>query len=139
MASFPPDREELRTWFSTHEQEWADGRAYRFAVEAQGTLIGEVDIDEISDGEGSLGYWVEQAKWGQGYAFEAASAVVTFGIDVIGLTRLRAGHAADNRASGRVLTKLGFRQIDTVRVASRSRGETIEQHRYLLHRPSSRV
>jgi ribosomal-protein-alanine N-acetyltransferase len=134
-ASFPPNREELIRWFADHPREWAAGEAYRFGVELQGRLIGIVDIGEISEREGELGFWFDQASWGRGYASEAAKAVVHFAIYDVGLQSLQSGHAADNRASGSVLLKLGFRPFDNVQRMSRSRGEEIIQHRYVLSRP----
>jgi len=134
MASFPPDRAEIGTWFADHPREWAAGEAYRFATFLDGRMIGLVDLDEIADGEGELGYWFEQAAWGQGFAAEAAAAVVRFAFSEAGLQSLRSGHAADNVASGRVLERLGFRLLDQVERSSRSRGETILQCRYRLTR-----
>ncbi|MGO4737291.1 GNAT family N-acetyltransferase [Bosea sp. 2KB_26] len=132
MASFPPDRADIALWFADHPREWAAGEAYRFAVEFQGRAIGVIDVDEISQGEGELGYWFEQASWGRGYASEAAQAVVNFAFRTVGLSQLLSGHAVDNAASGQVLLKLGFRPLDIVQRTSRSRGETILQRRYVL-------
>ena len=132
MASFPPDLDEIRRWFADHPREWAAGEAYRFAVELRGRLIGVVDIDEVGQAEGELGYWFERAAWGQGYASEAAQAAVHFAFHDVGLARLRSGHAVENTASAKVLLKLGFRPVDTVQRASRSRGETIARRRYVL-------
>jgi [ribosomal protein S5]-alanine N-acetyltransferase len=134
MASFPPDREEIRTWFADHPRQWIAGQACRFAVELDGRFIGLMDIDAIGDGAGELGYWFEQAAWGNGYASEAARAVVSFALDEVGLRRLRSGHAVDNIASQNVLRKLGFRPLDIVQRPSRSRGEEIMQRRYILER-----
>jgi len=133
-ASFPPDRTEIEAWFADHPREWAAGEAYRFAATVDGRMIGLVDIDEIANGEGELGYWFEQASWGQGFASEAARAVVRFAFAGASLSSLRSGHAADNAASGRVLTGFGFRLLDQVERPSRSRGETILQCRYQLAR-----
>ena len=135
MASFPPDREEIERWFAGHRREWAEGTAYRFAIEREERVIGIVDLDEIDGGEGELGYWFERAAWGRGYASEAARAVVRFAFDDVGLTGLRSGHAADNPASGAVLRRLGFRLLDSVECRSRSRGGTFVQCRYTLPRP----
>jgi RimJ/RimL family protein N-acetyltransferase len=132
MAHYPPDRREIEQWFADHQREWLAGEAYRFAVEREGRMIGVVDVDEIADGTGSLGYWFDRAAWGRGYAFEAAQAVMRFAFEVVGLSGLRSGHADDNPASGRVLIKLGFRPLDTVERHSRPRGETIIQRRYIL-------
>jgi RimJ/RimL family protein N-acetyltransferase len=134
MAGFPPDRAELAGWFARHEEEWLDGTAYRFAVLERDRMIGLVDIDEISGGKGDLGYWFDEPCWGKGYAFEAARAVVDFAFAKIGLTALSSGHAADNIASGRVLTKLGFRHVGDTAVPSRARGVDIVQRRYRLER-----
>jgi [ribosomal protein S5]-alanine N-acetyltransferase len=132
MASFPPDRQEIKRWFADHQREWLIGEAYRFAVELEGRMVGVVDIDGIAGREGSLGYWLDRAVWGRGYAFEAAHAVTRFAFEDVGLSKLKAGHAHDNPGSGRVLTKLGFRLLDIVQRFSRPRGENIIQRRYVL-------
>jgi RimJ/RimL family protein N-acetyltransferase len=132
MASFPPDRQEIRRWFADHECEWLAGEAFRFAVELEGRMVGVVDVDEIAEREGALGYWLERAAWGRGYAFEAAHVVTRFAFEDVGLSKLEAGHAHDNPASGRVLTKLGFSPLDTVQRFSRPRGENIMHRRYVL-------
>ena len=137
MASFPPDRQEIRRWFADHQREWSAGEACRFAVELEGKMVGVVDVDGIAEREGSLGYWLDRAAWGRGYAFEAAHAVTRFAFEDVGLSKLKAGHAHDNPASGRVLTKLGFSPLDTVQRFSRARGENITQRRYVL--PSLRA
>ena len=98
-------------------------------------MIGLADLDEMDGAEGELGYWYEQAAWGRGYAFEAASALRDFAFGDLGLSRLKSGHAADNAASGRVLTKLGFKPLDIVEVFSNSRGENIRQCRYVMEAP----
>ena len=142
MASFPPDRAEIEAWFADHPRQWRNGEAYRFAVECRGErpredgsrMIGLVDLDEIAEGGADLGYWFEEAAWGQGYAAEAAEAVVRFAFSMLGLARLRSGHAEDNATSGRVLAKLGFIPIDQVPLASRARGTEIRQARYVLER-----
>ena len=132
LASFPPDRNEIGQWFADHPREWLAGEACRFAVERDSRMIGLVDIDSVAHGQGSLGYWLERAAWGFGYAFEAARAVTRFAHDELGLSKITAGHAHDNPASGRVLTRLGFVPQDVVQLFSRPRGETIAQHRYVL-------
>ena len=135
MAAFPPEREGMRAWFSDHAREWAEGSAYRFAVMSRGLVVGIVDIDEISGQQGELGYWFDRACWGQGYAFEAAQAAVDFAFRIVSLTRLRSGHAADNAASGKILSKLGFHGLGTVQAMSQSRGREIQQRSYELAAP----
>ena len=55
-----------------------------------------------------LAYWVAPERWGQGYATEAARAVLSLA-RTLGHRRIVASHFADNPASGIVLSKVGFR------------------------------
>jgi ribosomal-protein-alanine N-acetyltransferase len=131
LASFPPDRQEMERWFADHPHEWVSGHAYRFAVILEEKMVGLVDIDGIREREGDLGYWFDRATWGRGYAFEAAHAVTGFAVRDAGLVKLKAGHAHDNPASGRILTKLGFKCLDAIELFSRPRNEYISQCRYV--------
>jgi len=132
MARFPPSLNETAGWFAEHEAEWLSGTAYRFAIECQDRMIGAVDVDEINNREGELGYWIEKSSWGKGYAFEAAQAAVDFAFNEVGLVTLRSGHAVDNPVSGKVLVKLGFRAEEVTEKASRSRCEDILHQHYSL-------
>ena len=136
LARFPPDRDETADWFADHPREWAEGLAFRFAVEHEGRMIGLVDLDDVSvDGqEAEIGIWLERAAWGQGFAGEAARAILDWAFGPLGLARVRAGHAEDNAGSARLIASLGFRHVGDVAASSRSRGEDVLQRRYLLHR-----
>lgn len=69
-------------------------------------LIGSVGLTMV-EGEVNLGYWIGRPFWGQGFATEAARAVLSLA-RTLGHRRVVASHFADNPASGRVLRKLGF-------------------------------
>lgn len=55
-----------------------------------------------------VGYEIARRRWGQGFAPEAAAAVIRYGFSVLGLHRIEAGVLPGNDASVRVLQKLGF-------------------------------
>ena len=65
-------------------------------------------------GDVELGYWIARGHWGQGYATEAARAMLA-PAQTLGHRRLVAHHFVDNPASGRVLDKLGFRPVGAQR------------------------
>ena len=134
MACFPPDRDEMTAWFADHPRQWATGEAYRFAVDCDGRMVGLADLDEIRDRAADLGYWFARSAWGRGTASAVGEFLVRFAFAVLDLARLRSGHATDNPASGRVLTKLGFQPIGTVPMTSRSRGAEILHRRYVFDR-----
>ena len=71
-------------------------------------LIGGAYIDRRDDGGLELGYWVERAHWGLGFATEATRAVMRVA-RATGLLGVRSGHFLDNPSSARVLRKIGFR------------------------------
>jgi RimJ/RimL family protein N-acetyltransferase len=138
MATFPPALDGMRQWLAAHEGEWLAGTAHRFAVVADGQVIGCADVDGIADGRGELGYWFDEASWGRGLASEAATAVLDFALDTVRLNRVVSGHAADNPASGRILRRLGFRWVGDATVWSRSRQTEIVTRKYELD-PASRA
>lgn len=136
LAPWPVVETEMAAWVATHPDEWAQGSAYRFAVERDGKVIGCCDADDIAGDQGEIGYWYDEAHWGGGIASEAAQALVRFAMEDLGLVRLDAGHAADNPASGKVLERVGFRfQADITRY-SRPHGEDRPYRTYtLMSRP----
>ncbi|MFI5230840.1 MAG: GNAT family N-acetyltransferase [Gemmatimonadales bacterium] len=90
-----------------------------------GALVGAIGI-EIAEGgrEGELGYWVGVPHWGRGYATEAAGAMVAHAFsDAWSLERLTARYFIRNPASGRVLEKIGMRDVEPVTVSKGDRAE----------------
>ena len=55
-----------------------------------------------------FGYRLSKDMWGCGLGFEAASAVLAYGIKVIGLNHIVAGVMPENLASIKILERLGF-------------------------------
>lgn len=71
-------------------------------------LIGSAGLGRHGD-QVELGYWIARDHWGQGYATEAARAVLQLA-RALGHRRIFAAHFVDNPASGRVLAKAGFKR-----------------------------
>ena len=63
----------------------------------------------------SLGYCLGEAAWGQGYATEAARALLQWAYDTLDLNRVQAETDTRNVASARVLEKLAFVREGTLR------------------------
>jgi RimJ/RimL family protein N-acetyltransferase len=62
-----------------------------------------------------LGYCLDESAWGQGFATEAASALLQWAFDTLDLNRVQSNCDTRNTASGRVLEKLGFVREGTLR------------------------
>ena len=82
-----------------------------------GALIGNCGLRRKidNDWEADLGYELDPAYWGRGYATEAARAMVDLGFRELALDRISSWCIADNTASARVLERLGFRQEGRLR------------------------
>jgi ribosomal-protein-alanine N-acetyltransferase len=74
-------------------------------------LIGTCGIRMASAGahKGDIGYELSPGHWGQGYATEAARAIVRFGFTELRLQRIWSWCIAKNVGSARVLEKAGMR------------------------------
>jgi RimJ/RimL family protein N-acetyltransferase len=92
----------------------AAGDTLTFAVVLAdgGTLIGEVSLHVYSllHRGGELGYAFHPGYQGQGYATEAAEALLRHGFGDLGLHRVIAACSARNTASARLMERLGMRR-----------------------------
>jgi ribosomal-protein-alanine N-acetyltransferase len=82
----------------------------------------------------SLGYVLDDAAWGHGYATEAARALLQWAFGALDLNRVQAEIDTRNAASGRVLEKLGFVREGTLREDCIVDGEVSDSHVYGLLR-----
>ena len=75
-------------------------------------LVGDVMLAWTSSvhGTGELGYVLNPVYFGNGYATEAANAMLALGFGQLGLHRIIARIDARNTASAAVLQRLGMRQ-----------------------------
>jgi len=77
------------------------------------TFVGWFCLWPEKQGEAELGYRLRRAEWGQGLAFEGASALLDWGVSTEGYDRIVACTMAVNRASRRVMEKIGMTHIRT--------------------------
>ena len=84
----------------------------KIILKESGELIGDCGIvfDNTIDGiiENDLGYIIHHPHWRKGYASEAANAVVSFAMGVLGIDRICANMAFNNIASIKTAKKTGM-------------------------------
>ncbi|MCC6471429.1 MAG: GNAT family N-acetyltransferase [Alphaproteobacteria bacterium] len=80
------------------------------AVEkSSGRFLGHLGLRFLPEfGETEILYMLDNAVWGRGYATEGALAARDFAFDVLGLGRVMAIARPENRASTRVMEKIGM-------------------------------
>ena len=105
------DRQATKQFLRAVTSDWEKKpqRRFEFAVELNGSHIGAVSVHLDEDGQqGELGWIIHKAHWGNGYATEAAMAVMGFAREALGVKKLIARCDARNAASARVMEKLGM-------------------------------
>ena len=103
--------EETKEWIAMEEKSLESDKAYQwgFTLKENGYLFGSGGFFYNEEEEAwELGYNLMFDFWNQGYATEAAKAMLDFGINELKEKEFMARHAVDNPASGAVMRKCGF-------------------------------
>ena len=110
------------------------------ALRADDRAIGgcRIEIRHAAAAAGDLGFVLDRAHWGHGYATEAGRALLRFGFERLGLHRIWARCDVRNAASARVLEKLGMRREGLLRHDVRRKGEWHDSHLYAILEPDWR-
>jgi len=122
---FPYTEASADDWLGKQDALWASGTSLNLAITLEGELIGGIGVGVRDHGAWELGYWLGEPYWNRGYATEAATAVRDHAFEALKLPLIVAGHYADNHASGRVLTKIGFRYTQESRRYSLALGREV--------------
>ena len=98
---------------------------YTFGIElkSERAVIGGIGIHHINryQGTATIGYWLGQDYWRNGYGSEALEVVLNLAFKRLKLRRLEAGVFAGNPSSERLLEKYGFQREGIKRKAVRSK------------------
>jgi RimJ/RimL family protein N-acetyltransferase len=109
-----------------------DRTDYELAVELtkESKVIGGCRINKETSSEAHLGFMLNQKYWGQGYATEAAFALVDFGFNELGVHRIYANCFLDNVASIKILEKIGMVREGILREKMMSEGKYHDTYVY---------
>lgn len=140
MTSGDDDRDEFAASFTQ-----PDRLARTMVVEHDGTLIGDLmltiddawaqtEVAERAKGvQAELGWVIDPAHAGRGFATEAAAALLQACFEHLCLRRAYAQCFAENTASWRVMEKLGMRREEyAVRDSLHRSGEWMDGMRYAI-------
>jgi ribosomal-protein-alanine N-acetyltransferase len=71
-------------------------------------------VDTPGEANFEVGFHLVKRRWGKGFATEAAFGALEYAWEKLRLSKVYAGHHPDNRASEKILKKLGFEFIGNV-------------------------
>ncbi len=123
-------REESQEWLDARiaaDTLAADDDAVAYAVERRedGRVIGSITLflRSVEHRQGEIGFVVERAAQGQGYAAEATAAVLDHAFPALDLHRVVGRADARNASSATLMTRLGMRQEAHFRESEWFKGE----------------
>ena len=105
-------------WISSHAPGYEAGELATYAIllRDDDQLVGAIGlVINGTHARAELGYWIGVPYWNQGFATEAAGAMLQFGFRDLGLNRIFAIHLVRNPPSGRVMEKSGMRHEGILR------------------------
>ncbi len=118
---YPYTNKHAHRWVNSSHRLAKTGTCYFFGIEdrGSGSIVGGVGLNTVnlSDCNAEIGYWLGKRFWGRGFTTEAVRHIVVFSFDTLRLFRVYAFVNEPNRASIRVLEKLGFTHEVTWRQA----------------------
>lgn len=140
ITTAPATIEEYRELFDEPER-----LAKSLVVELDGEVIGDLmlavedawsqsEVAEQAKGvQAELGWCLDPARQGHGYATEAVQALIRICFDDLSLRRVTANCFADNEASWRLMERVGMRrELHTVRESLHRSGEWLDGLGYAL-------
>ena len=111
----PPERERVQRLISRQLTHWEEHNLGWWALQpyAHSELIGWCGLQFLPEtGETEVGYLLSHAFWGQGLTTEAAHVSLKYGFDELKLEQIIALVHPENKASIRVIEKLGLPFVD---------------------------
>ena len=131
-------REAIKGFLS--DQKVQPRTAYDLAIILKGArrrddrLIGGVGLNltDIANRTADIGYVLHRDFWGKGYAAEAASALMGAGFHTFGLQRITAICDQRNKASARVMERLGMRREAAFRQSKYIQGAWRDEFLYAI-------
>lgn len=112
----PETRDQVAESITRQQAKWAANGFGWWAVfeRATGALIGAACLQHLAHIETNpleIGWRLIPSAQGKGYATEAGQAAMDYGFDVVGETYLTAVTLPDNKASARVMERLGMTYV----------------------------
>ena len=131
----PKSKEDLVPITEKNLIAWKEGKSFTFAIDLSEAHrpIGRIAIRCEDDPDvWNIGFWIHPDYWGNGYATEAARAVIEFGIVELAASKITTAHAIFNTPSKRVIEKLGFRFTGENPCGFLKQGKPVPEYEYAI-------
>lgn len=105
-------------WIEPQRENYKADKFYELAVtdKESGQIYGTIALsNNRAYQNGEIAYWIGEPYWGNGYATEAAEAMIQFAFEEKKYHKVFARYFKTNSASGKVLQKIGMKKEGTLK------------------------
>jgi RimJ/RimL family protein N-acetyltransferase len=127
---------DAETWINTHGPAFRADGSLELAIErlSDRALLGIIGLLTREAGRvAEIGYWIGKPYWNCGYASEAATRMVKYGLKNRGLVEIYAACFDNNIASQKVLSKAGLARQAPRRTEIEKWGVTVQLLEFGIH------
>ena len=124
------DKQKLISELNNKEvSKWLENVTFPYSEKDADKWINSLTINNLEFNifleNNSLGYWLGENYWGNGYATEAGSELIEYAFKIIKIKKITARYMTENTSSAKVLKKLGFTEVGKVLIFSIARNEKV--------------
>lgn len=131
----PYARTDARAWIASVNAPQASECAFVITLAATGEIVGACGCARMDECDlPQVGFWIGEPHWGNGYATEAAQAVIDHVFTATECAAIGAGCRVANVASRRVIEKCGMQYSGLDMVDSRFEGAVVPIFAFRLTR-----
>lgn len=137
VVPYPYTKRDADWWIGHCKKKQKKGirEGYSLAIElkSEKKVIGGISLDHVDtfQGNASIGYWIAEPYWKQGFGSEALGELLKFAFNKLKLERVEAGVVVGNPSSGKLLEKFGAKQEGLKRNAIRCKADGIIKNEYV--------
>ncbi len=134
----PKQFKELIEPFKAMIKSWENGDAYSFSLyhKLHGSFIGRASIrkEDSAPDVWNVGFWTHPEEQGKGYMTEAVQAIIDFGFNRLGASRIEACYAQWNQSSEKVLVKNGMKFLRNIQEGFLKNGQWVAENLFGIER-----
>lgn len=126
---YPYLTEHALIWMENHLSDFNHNKRFELAItdKITGKLYGAIALSHHQTfNHGELAYWIGEEYWGNGYATEAAKALIEFAFSAKNYNKVFARSFDSNPASMRVIEKTGMKKEGLLKQHVRKDGKYID-------------
>jgi ribosomal-protein-alanine N-acetyltransferase len=132
--NIPATKEDIRKYIDLQisYQPFEKDKVFELAIERKedGKVIGLLGMIRRDPEQGEVGWGLGVEYRGQGYATEAARAMMEYGFHSLGLHRIHADTNSNNLRSWRIMERLGMKREAVLRDSVYEEGKWLDRYVY---------